>query len=109
MNKKYGIGFLLGFIILVTLFIFAYRISYQRALDKQLKEQEKLVSETELCYYILNVDGYVTVLQSDKKTVYEYTTIRVADLPEEIQEKLKTGIKITSLTEVYGFLENYSS
>lgn len=109
MNKKYGIGFLLGFILLVALFVLAYRISYNRALDKHNSEQERQVSETELCYYIKEVDGYVTVFKSDQKTVYEYTTIRVEDLPEDVQEKLIDGIKITSLAEVYGFLENYSS
>lgn len=112
MNKKYGIGFLLGFIILVALFIFAYRISYQRALDKhnaQNGKQAEAVTETELCYYIKEFEGYVTVFESDQKTVYDYTTILVEDLPEDLQEKVKKGIKVTSLGQVYGFLENYSS
>lgn len=110
MNKKYGIGFLLGFIILVALFVMAYRISYNRALDKHNSEkEEELVAETELCYYIKEMDGYVTVYKEDKKTVYEYTTIRVEDLPEDVQKKLEDGIKMTSLSQVYGFLENYSS
>ena len=92
MNKKYGIGFLLGFIVLVALFILAYRISYNRALDKhnqQNKQMTEQVTETELCYYIKESDGYVTVYESDKKTVYDYTTILVDDLPEEIKEKVK--------------------
>ena len=109
MNKKYGIGFLLGFIILITLFALAYRISYNRALDKHNSQKEKLVAETELCYYIKAFEGYVTVFKSDRKTVYEYTSIRVADLPEDVQKKVVEGIKLTSLSEVYGFLENYSS
>ena len=112
MNKKYGIGFLLGFIILVAFFILVYRISYQRALDKHNQQNEKLVEEvtdTELCYYIKEYEGYVTVFESDKKTVYDYTTILVSELPEDLQEKVKKGIKVTSLGQVYGFLENYSS
>lgn len=109
MNKKYSIGFLLGFIFLILLFVLAYRISYNRALDKHNTKQEELVSETEICYYIKDFEGYVTVFESDKKTVYEYTTILVSELPEELQEKVKNGIKVTSLGQVYGFLENYSS
>ena len=109
MNKKYGIGFLLGFIILVLLFVLAYRISYNRALDKHNSQQEELVSETEICYYLKAVNGYVAVMQSDQKTVYEYTSIRVEDLPDKIQEKITGGMKLTSLGEVYAFLENYSS
>ena len=53
MNKKYGIGFLLGFIILVGLFVLAYRISYNRALDKHNQQNKQMtvqVTETELCY-----------------------------------------------------------
>lgn len=112
MNKKYGIGFFLGFLVLVLLFVFAYRISYQRALDKHNQENKQLteaVTETELCYYIKELDGCVTVYESDNKTIYDYTTILVDDLPEEIRQKVKKGIKMTSLGQVYGFLENYSS
>ena len=112
MNKKYGIGFLLGFIILIAFFVFAYRISYRRALDKHQQQKEQLaeeVTETDLCYFIKDFEGYVTVFESDQKTVYDYTTILVSELPEEIQAKVKKGIKMTSLGQVYGFLENYSS
>ena len=35
MNKKYSIGFLIVMIALVGMFFLAYRISYNRALDKQ--------------------------------------------------------------------------
>lgn len=112
MNKKYGIGFLIGFVALVALFVLSYSMSYRRALDKYEKQSEKQteeVTETRLCYYIMESDGYVTVFESDKKTIYEYTTIAVEELPEEVQEKVKRGIKMTSLGQVYGFLENYSS
>ena len=110
MNKKYGIGFLIASIVLIGLFFLAYRISYHRALDKMDTEEDKMVqNELEICYYVKEADGYVIVYESDKKTPYEYTSIWVEDLPEHIQKKLKDGIKFTSLTQVYGFLENYSS
>lgn len=110
MNKKYSIGFLIGTILLIVLFALAYRLSYSRALDKQEAEKkERVQGEVETCYYIKDTDGYVTVYESDQETVFEYTTIPVADLPENIQKKLKDGIKAKSLTQVYGFLENYSS
>ena len=110
MNKKYGIGFFIGTLILIALFILAYRISYSRALDKQeAKEQQMVQNELEICYYIKEADGYVIVYESDQKTPYEYTSIWVEDLPENVQKQLKDGIKFTSLTQVYGFLENYSS
>lgn len=110
MSKKYSIGFLIGFIILILLFFFAYRFSYNRALDKQQAEERQMVqNELEICYFIKEADGYVIVLEADKKTVYEYTSILIEDLPQHVQEQVKEGIKLTSLTQVYGFLENYSS
>ena len=57
----------------------------------------------------MELDGYVTVYESDKTTVYEYTTIRISDLPDDLQKDVKEGMKVTSLRQVYGFLENYSS
>ena len=110
MNKKYSIGFLIATLILLGLFFLAYRISYRRALDKQESEQQQMVqNELEICYYIKEADGYVIVYEADKITPYEYTSILVEDLPEHVQKQLEEGIKFTSLTHVYGFLENYSS
>ena len=110
MSKKYGIGFLIAFIALIGMFFLAYRISYRRALDKHEAEERQMVqNELEICYYIKESDGYVIVYEADKKTAYEYTSILVEDLPEHVQKQLKEGIKFTSLTQVYGFLENYSS
>lgn len=110
MSKKYGIGFFIGTILVIVLFVMVYRMSYHRALDRtKAQEEEQSARELEICYYIKATDGYVTVYESDQKTVYEYTSILVEELPEALQEDLKDGIKVTSLGQVYGFLENYSS
>ena len=110
MNKKYSIGLLIAFIALIGLFFLAYRISYNKALESRENEEKQMVqNEVEICYYIKEADGYVIVYDSDQKTPYEYTSILVEDLPEHVQKQLKKGIKFTSLTQVYGFLENYSS
>ena len=110
MNKKYGIGFLIAMFVLVGMFFLAYRISYNRALEKHEAEERQMVqNELETCYYIKEADGYVIVYEADQKTPYEYTSILVEDLPDYVQKQLKDGIKFTSLAQVYGFLENYSS
>ena len=111
MSKKYSIGFLVGILALIALFGFAYRISYNRMLERQeAQEQDRQVQgEVEICYYIMALDDYVTVYEGDKKTVYEYTTIPVTMLPENLRADLKEGIKVTSLGQGYAFLENYSS
>lgn len=60
-------------------------------------------------YFVAIQNGYITVLYSDKKTVYEYTEIEAANLPEEDRNKLIDGINVKNEEELYGILENYSS
>lgn len=108
MSKKYSIGFLIGVIAIIVLFIIAYRMSYSHALERKA-EIEKNNMQLEECYYIKASEGYVTVYMADQQTVYEYTSILLEELPLELQERVKNGYKVTSLGQVYGFLENYSS
>ena len=98
MKNKYGIGFLL-FLILV---VFGITCAYQLSLNKgqALKDD---------CYYLKELNGYVVVYLSDKKTVYEYTDISLEDLPENLQKEIQNGKYIETSESLYGFLENYSS
>ncbi len=114
MNKRYSIGFFMIIVVFTLAFMFVYKWSYDRTIEKSEKINEEMLStdgsaQKEDGYVICERDGYVIVYLSDLKTVYEYTTIEVKMLPENLQEELKTGKKVGSLGEVYGFLENYSS
>lgn len=112
MSKKYSIGFLIGAVLIIALLVVADRMSYSRSLDKHnadVEKEKEVQAELETCYYIKDTEGYVTVYKGDKTTVFEYTSILVTELPEHLQEDLKEGLKVTSLGQVYGFLENYSS
>lgn len=60
-------------------------------------------------YYVVVLDGYVTVYYSDKKTVYEYTDIDIKNLPEADQNKLVDGYYVKDQEELYGILEGYTS
>ncbi len=60
-------------------------------------------------FFVVSVDGEVVVYYSDKKTVYDYTGIDVANLAEEEQMRLGVGFEVMNLEELYGILENYSS
>lgn len=109
MRKRYSIGLVIFIIIFVFIFWLIYRISYNKAiLDMETRILEEY-QDLEDYYYIKGIDGYVTVYFADEKTVYEYTTIPLNELPDEIQKELKSGKKVDSLGQVYGFLENYSS
>ena len=42
-------------------------------------------------------------------SIYEYTNIRVEELPEELQNEIREGKRLEGKDKLYGFLENYSS
>ena len=123
MKNKYGIGFLM-FLILV---VFGITCTYQLSLNKGKREiqaeinakEQKEMNNTSVaadgqalkddCYYLKELNGYVVVYLSDKKTVYEYTDISLEDLPENLQKEIQNGKYIETSESLYGFLENYSS
>ena len=123
MKNKYGIGFLL-FLILV---VFGITCAYQLSLNKGKREiqaeitakEQREMNDTSVaadgqalkddCYYLKELNGYVVVYLSDKKTVYEYTDISLEYLPENLQKEIQNGKYIETSESLYGFLENYSS
>ena len=126
MKNKYGIGFFAITIVAVLLVTCAYQISFQKAKERAReartqKENEIQVSEKEEtvvadaealkedCYYLMEVNGYIVVYLSDKKTPYEYTDILYENLPLSLRQEIRNGKYIEDTEELYGFLENYSS
>ena len=131
MRLKYGIGFFAVMIVSLMLVTGAYQLSYQHAKERaEMKVPEETKPEPqepvitaqeptavaadgqalkEDCYYLMEVNGYVVVYLSDKKTPYEYTDIKCDGLPSEMQEEIRNGKYMEDAKELYGFLENYSS
>ena len=131
MRLKYGIGFFAVMIVSLMLVTGAYQLSYQQAKERaEMKVAEETKPEPqepvitaqeptavaadgqalkEDCYYLMEVNGYVVVYLSDKKTPYEYTDIKCDGLPSEMQEEIRNGKYMEDAKELYGFLENYSS
>lgn len=119
MKKSYCIGFF----IVVFLFVFClgmgYQLSYQYLMDRQEarlaeeKDENTVTTKGEVekndGYYVMELEGYVAVYLSDKETLYDLTEISLKDLPEELQEEVRTGKYLETTRELYGFLENYSS
>lgn len=60
-------------------------------------------------YCVLADRGMLTVYYVDRKTVYEYTTIPVALLPNSVQLEVTQGKYFSTLEQVFAFLETYSS
>ena len=106
MSRKYSIGFLIGIIVLLAILISCYKISYNKAIERNDGLEYEFISDYN--YVLKEKEGYITVYKNDGQ-IYEYTSILSSDLPMSIQEDLKRGIGVDNLGEVYGFLENYSS
>ena len=106
MSRKYSIGFLVGIIIIAALFVLGFRMSFNFVNDREENQIEEL--EIEDGYYVKDKDGYLTVYLANG-SVYEYTSILTSQLPKSVQEGLTSGIHLENISEVYGFLENYSS
>ena len=131
MRLKYGIGFFAVMILSLMLITGAYQLSYQHAKEraemkvaeeKKPEPQEPVITAQEPAsvaadgqalkedyYYLMDVNGYVVVYLSDKKTPYEYTDIKCDGLPAEMQEEIRNGKYMEDAKALYGFLENYSS
>lgn len=79
-------------------------------LSKEPEETvESMKDVEEEQYYLKLADDYLAVYHSDTDQIYFETGLKLTDLPEDLQEKAKTGITFSSLEELYSFLENYSS
>lgn len=122
MEKKYGIGLFAAALLLVAALSFAYRAEYKYAEERadavqeqeEKKEEEKAVStqgdaQKEESYYLTELNGYVVVYLHDRQTVFEYTNIRLDELPDTLQEEIRNGKLLEGTEKLYGFLENYSS
>ena len=60
-------------------------------------------------YYIRFSRGCLTVYYSDKQTVYEYTDIKLEDLPSDVRAEAISGFAVKDERQLYDFLEAYSS
>lgn len=126
MKGRYRIGLFSAFLIMVVLIEGAYQLSYNHAkrefthMMEAEAERKTAVKETQILeadgtaqkedtYYLAQRNGYVVVYLSDRKTVYEYTSIELSHLPEELQKEIQAGKEISGEQRLYGFLENYSS
>ena len=107
MKRKYSIGFFVGMLLLILMFVYIYQYSHMKVEERyDVRAKETLTLDG---YWIKEKDGYMIVYYGDGERVYEYTSICISDLPEEIQRQITQGIYMEYQSEVYSFLENYSS
>lgn len=75
--------------------------------DNETVESMKDVRQAK--YYLKQADEYLAVYRSDTDSLYFETDLKLTDLPSDMQEEALAGIPFSDLSEVYSFLENYSS
>lgn len=119
MKKKYYVGFFAGMFLLAIILSVGYQLSYRHMINRQeAKSQPEKTTKSVTTkggatknegYYICELHGYVVVYLYDKTTVYEVTNILFSDLPADIQKEVEQGKYVEKESELYGFLENYSS
>lgn len=72
--------------------------------------QEEVVPKVEKDNYCLVAEeGYLIVYDSDKETVNMFTHMPLADFPVSEQERLMEGIWFATMTEIFSYLESYTS
>lgn len=104
--KKYWIALVACIILILGIFAIGYK-KERNAEEILLAAREDASKES--YFYLSELNGYVAVYLDDQSTIYEYTNIAVAELPEQVKNEIINGKKIKSVQELYGFLENYSS
>ena len=125
MKSRYIIGFFAAFLVLGILLAAGYQLTYEHVMDRQEAQARDEVSGTDSIaaegekvknpdaeeegFYLCELQGFVAVYLSDRKTIYEFTEIPVTDLPEEVQQEVAEGKYVATVKELYAFLENYSS
>lgn len=121
MKKTVSICFFAAFLILYT---FGLSLLWNSREEKKETEPSELVeaeSESSLeatesmqihhafRYYIYEKEGRLAVYESDQKTLFLETNIRLEDLDLTMQERVCQGIGFDSEGDLYDFLESYSS
>lgn len=124
MKSKISICFLTIFIILLALFTIE-KINTQRAADKaaitaQSKDTDKDANDKKeslqtsneaknASYCIKNDSGMLSVYNGAANEKYFDTGVYFEELPDEVKIKVTNGLYFFNETDLYDFLESYSS
>ena len=124
MKSKISICFLTIVVILLAL-VMIEKINTQKAADKasiiaqsnendkeEKKEKESLLTSNgakNAKYCIKNDSGMLSVYNGSASEKYFDTGVYFEELPEEVKNKVTNGLYFFNETDLYDFLESYSS
>lgn len=121
MKRQIGICIFFASIILISIFSFVivldneHKNTENTEKNTQLQEEraneqvEQLQEPKEYKYYIKNDMGRISVYETKEDTLFMETAIESEYLPVEIQKKLIDGIYFENESDLFDFLESYSS
>lgn len=79
----------------------------------QLQESHEIIESGSILlpyqFILKERDGFVVIYYADGETLYDQTAIPMEQLPWRLQREIREGKKIAGETELYNFLESYSS
>jgi len=74
-----------------------------------LNQEEVVPKVEEDNFCLVAEEGYLIVYDSDKETVNMFTHMPLTDFPVSEQERLMEGIWFATMTEIFSYLESYTS
>ena len=77
--------------------------------EVQTEENSQSLKKEEYKYYILEIEGRISVFETTNHSIFLDTAIKAAYLPDHLREELKEGIYFKTEKDMFDFLESYSS
>lgn len=74
-----------------------------------MEQVENETVEDEEQYFLVAEEGYLIVYDKGQETTELFTHMPLAEFPAKEQERLMAGIWFPTMTEIFSYLESYSS
>lgn len=115
MNRKNGICFSVILVLLFISLIVTYyyepndNIGEETQLSEFMNEDEYVAAIISDQYEVKEINSFVVVYDLRDNSLFLQTSIKCEDLPLELRSKIQDGIAFSNLSDLYSFLESYSS
>lgn len=118
MKRQVSVSIFLAILVIVLAWLYIKFSNETRPKETTISTENEVTKEEAVTisqeyitcpYYIKEADGRLIVFESKHQSIFMETSIETKSLPQEIQEKLETGIFFQTEGELYDFLESYSS
>lgn len=90
----------------------------ETTIETETKERDREAANRELVkhqvenlneYYLVSENGFLMVFTRDQESVCLYTHIPIVDMPLSEQDRLREGIWFPTMSELFQYLETYTS